>query len=605
LHCGGSLLEISTLYVDTTFCHPIGTEIPSRDTSRDIILKLIERWLAKDPTNVVHLQCACFGYEHIFMGIHKKFKTKIHIAPWKMNAYREISAVTDCLTTNGDSTNIHTCTYQKGQNEKKESSGLPCGSCQRNGAPPNVLRIKPSTQWFLFNKKSTTHPCVFLPQSNKFRVIHSMHASFRELRDFITYVRPRRIVPCVIPFGDASLSDVCARLKGLLPQTEVGSSCVESEEQRKRLKRSHSQKKSGEDAAVAAESSEDSWSTGDESIDEFTSTGEPSSSVEAERTVFTHTPSHSTRISLPSLLGIEDQSSSPPPSADSSVTLGTLVQSPIDLSLSPSLESVVSSQSGATITDGTKTVSNTSSSQSTVVPSQLLQTNLPEIGDEKSTFQNVVNEFGCDGEGNSSLCEVGTPHSKRVRLSEERSPVSRQLFTGTAADCEQVAKEEKYDEDKEEGEEDEEEESEEESIDGEEKSPPNSPLVIDLTEDEEDNTLVPSETPELIDLTDDQLTPPPPQEPLSKRETHSLPTSTGEGGHHAPNVVHGIRLSSPVVLELSDSQTSGSTSSGCSVRSKRSVSVESTHRALGSPNCLPPTPGRENVHSILQRPDFP
>jgi hypothetical protein len=169
------------------------------------------RWLAKDPTNVVHLQCACFGYEHIFMGIHKKFKTKIHIAPWKMNAYREISAVTDCLTTNGDSTNIHTCTYQKGQNEKKESSGLPCGSCQRNGAPPNVLRIKPSTQWFLFNKKSTTHPCVFLPQSNKFRVIHSMHASFRELRDFITYVRPRRIVPCVIPFGDASLSDVCAR----------------------------------------------------------------------------------------------------------------------------------------------------------------------------------------------------------------------------------------------------------------------------------------------------------------------------------------------------------------------------------------------------------
>ena len=76
--------------------------IPSKDTSRDIILKLVERlvfsklfksfltresgiptfesrWLAKDPTNVVHLQCAFFGYEHIFMGIHKKFKTKVHI----------------------------------------------------------------------------------------------------------------------------------------------------------------------------------------------------------------------------------------------------------------------------------------------------------------------------------------------------------------------------------------------------------------------------------------------------------------------------------------------------------------------------------------------
>ena len=38
-----------------------------------------------------------------------------------------------------------------------------------------------------------------------------MHASFSELCDFIGYVRPRRIVPCVVPFGDSSLADVCAR----------------------------------------------------------------------------------------------------------------------------------------------------------------------------------------------------------------------------------------------------------------------------------------------------------------------------------------------------------------------------------------------------------
>ena len=34
-------------------------------------------WLAEDPANVVHLQCASFGYEHIFMAISKKFKTKV------------------------------------------------------------------------------------------------------------------------------------------------------------------------------------------------------------------------------------------------------------------------------------------------------------------------------------------------------------------------------------------------------------------------------------------------------------------------------------------------------------------------------------------------
>ena len=39
-----------------------------------------------------------------------------------------------------------------------------------------------------------------------------MHASYSEVCDFIAYLKPRRIVPCVIPVGDASLSDVNRRL---------------------------------------------------------------------------------------------------------------------------------------------------------------------------------------------------------------------------------------------------------------------------------------------------------------------------------------------------------------------------------------------------------
>ena len=374
---------------------------------------------------------------------------------------------------------------------------------------------------------------------------------------------------------------LCHRLKGLLPQTEVGSGCVESEQQRKRLKRSHSQKKSAEDDKLAAESSDDSWSTGDESIDEFTSTGEPASSVEADRTVFTHNQSHSTHLSLPSLIAVEDTRSSPPPSADSGATLGTLVQSPIDLSLSPSLGSVAISQSsliGASIASNTRTISNASSSPKEDGPGS----------------ESEEKELGCDKETCDSPSEVGTPHSKRVRLSEEGFPVSRKLFIDTAACSEQVAKEEV-----ESDEEEDDDKGEDDEIDPHENS-----FLIDLTEDEEDDTLVSPEPPELIDLTCDQPTPPAPG-PTSHTGRKPFPPLTPSGGvHHTPNVVHGLRLSSPVVLELSDSQTSSSMS-GSSVHSRRSASVESTSRGLGSPNCLPPTPGRENVHSILQRPDFP
>lgn len=53
--------------------------------------------------------------------------------------------------------------------------------------------------------------CRYLPEINKYRVIHSMHASYSELCDFVSYLRPKRIIPCVIPIGDTSLADVCTR----------------------------------------------------------------------------------------------------------------------------------------------------------------------------------------------------------------------------------------------------------------------------------------------------------------------------------------------------------------------------------------------------------
>ena len=34
-------------------------------------------WLAKSETNVVLLDCKCFGYEHIFLGVYQKFGMKV------------------------------------------------------------------------------------------------------------------------------------------------------------------------------------------------------------------------------------------------------------------------------------------------------------------------------------------------------------------------------------------------------------------------------------------------------------------------------------------------------------------------------------------------
>lgn len=56
--------------------------------------------------------------------------------------------------------------------------------------------------------------CRYIPEYNVYRVLHSMHASYTEVCDFVSYLKPKRIVPCVIPVGDRTLSDVKIRYVG-------------------------------------------------------------------------------------------------------------------------------------------------------------------------------------------------------------------------------------------------------------------------------------------------------------------------------------------------------------------------------------------------------
>lgn len=209
LHPGGMLTNITTLYLDTTFCTPIASDIPDRETSRQLVLTCAADWLARSPQNAVLLQCFMFGYEHILMGISQKLGTKVHVGFWRQSVYSEIPAVRECLTSDGQSTRVHCCSYRRGQ---QKARGLPCGSKGPNGHPFHVLTIKPSTQWFLSPKKTTSScPCVFLPRQNMYRIMHSMHCSFNEVCAFAAYIKPRQIVPCVVPARDSALTDVHAR----------------------------------------------------------------------------------------------------------------------------------------------------------------------------------------------------------------------------------------------------------------------------------------------------------------------------------------------------------------------------------------------------------
>ena len=48
-----------------------------------------------------------------------------------------------------------------------------------------------------------------------YRVMHSMHSSFSEICNFVGYIRPKEIVPCVVPTGDSALTEAHARYRKL------------------------------------------------------------------------------------------------------------------------------------------------------------------------------------------------------------------------------------------------------------------------------------------------------------------------------------------------------------------------------------------------------
>lgn len=344
------------------------------------------------------------------------------------------------------------------------------------------------------------------------------------------------------------------RLKTLVPLTEVTGIIQTSGKSNKKC----TKKKLVEHTAE----SDESWSTGDESIDEFTSTEEPSSAEST--TTFCHGENQQVQVSLPSLISLNEGDKSPSPSTDSA-TLGSLRQSPIDLSLS---------------TPGSSSTFQNTPTEACSPTTSGKDENAGKVHRFHGSVTNALNEGGKDCEkfrtsdewclkyecSPSSTNNASTLPVKRVRLSENSEVVSRKLFKDDI-----ITKSEKL---------------EEASL---------QQTFIDLTQSEqssEQSDCTPVHT-DVVDLTHDHQSPSQPHysapsgEHTATDDILSTKTCTDTVACTVQNL-----LAPPVVVELSDSQC---TSTGSTVGSTgwRSASVESGPEPFGSPGCLPPTPGSE------------
>ncbi|XP_007953111.1 protein artemis [Orycteropus afer afer] len=209
LHSGGRVIDIQSVYLDTTFCDPKFYQIPSREECLNGILELIGSWITRSPYHVVWLNCkAAYGYEYLFTNLSEQFGVQVHVD--KLDMFRNMPDILHHLTTDR-STQIHACRHPKAE-EYFQWNKLPCGVTSKDRIPLHTISIKPSTMWFGERTRKTN--VIVRTGESSYRACFSFHSSYSEIKDFLSYICPVNAYPNVIPVG-LTLDKVSEILKPL------------------------------------------------------------------------------------------------------------------------------------------------------------------------------------------------------------------------------------------------------------------------------------------------------------------------------------------------------------------------------------------------------
>ncbi|KAJ3280655.1 hypothetical protein HDU79_011483, partial [Rhizoclosmatium sp. JEL0117] len=235
----GSMKQIDTVYIDTTFCDRRLRVFPSKNDSLAAIISAISRRPAATNYSLYLLP---LGYEPIIIGLSKHFDTKIHIAPEQYALY---ASYAQCQPSPPDENMLIYVT----QSSSKARFHFRC-DCWKSDA--SMVTIKATTMpWteslaqFLSSKPyiSDLEDAELLDGfricQETDRMIHvffAMHSSFNELRALIREIKPSIVHPCVLDatsiFNNA---DVLSAFDDLLvSRTEASTSTIKQQIQRRK-----------------------------------------------------------------------------------------------------------------------------------------------------------------------------------------------------------------------------------------------------------------------------------------------------------------------------------------------------------------------------------
>ncbi|XP_043723364.1 DNA cross-link repair protein SNM1 isoform X1 [Telopea speciosissima] len=187
--------QINVLYLDTTYCNP-KYRFPSKEDVLDFVVMITKKSLTKQPKTLIVVGAYSIGKECVYLAISKALGVKIYANSSRRRILKSFSwpELSGKLCSHGEETPLHILPMSSLRPETLKQY-LVTYMHQYT----SVLAFRP-TGW-TYSEVTGNHLNLIRPRSSGnvtiYGVPYSEHSSFLELREFVQFLKPDKIIPTV------------------------------------------------------------------------------------------------------------------------------------------------------------------------------------------------------------------------------------------------------------------------------------------------------------------------------------------------------------------------------------------------------------------------
>ncbi|RWS08530.1 hypothetical protein B4U79_08004 [Dinothrombium tinctorium] len=183
---------INEIYLDTTYCDP-SYSFPTQEETISFIVSICEDFIKKEPKTLIVCGTYSVGKEKVFTAISRLLNLNVWVSPYKrqiLNCYQD-KELNTLLVNSEQNAQIHVLSMDK-INFKSLKDYLQ----NRDSKFKRLLAFKP-TGWEESGEGISSVKPKTSGRVTIYGVPYSEHSSFNELKRFVRFFKPAKVIPTV------------------------------------------------------------------------------------------------------------------------------------------------------------------------------------------------------------------------------------------------------------------------------------------------------------------------------------------------------------------------------------------------------------------------